>query len=92
MHPLVRALGRLALALLAFYLIDYASLRFQIPSRPQFGSVQMAPYAAARLKDGRTAFFAEDTVDQTCVRSVFPHFGAPPCWYLERQRSKRQDL
>lgn len=80
--------GLLALA----YVGDYLSLRFQVPGRPQFGTVHMQPYVAVPKKDGKTEFILDDAYDQTCVHSVFPHFGDSPCWYVTRERSKRENL
>jgi hypothetical protein len=74
------------------YVGDYLSLTFQIPKRAQFGTVRMQPYLAVPRKDGRTEFLLDDPFDQTCVRSLFPHFGESPCWYLERERRKRKNL
>jgi hypothetical protein len=31
---------------LLLYIADYLSIKFQIPSRPQFGSVHVQPYLA----------------------------------------------
>ena len=45
-----------------------------------------------REKDGRTEFMLDDPFDQACVRSLFPHFGDSPCWYLERERNKRKNI
>lgn len=74
------------------YAGDYISLRFSIPKRPQFGMVHLQPYLAVPQKDGKTAFMLDDPVDQPCVNSLFPHFGDPPCWYLTRQKNKRENL
>ncbi len=40
------------------------------------------------MKDGKTMYVPGDPEDQPCVRSLFPHFGDKPCWYLKRQRNK----
>jgi hypothetical protein len=85
---LLGSVGLLALA----YVGDSLSLRFQIPERAQFGTVRIQPYVAVPRKDGRTEFILEDGFDQTCVHSLFPHFGDSPCWILERHRSKRENI
>lgn len=90
------ALQRTALILLAVaalvYAGDYLSLRFQIPNRPQFGTVHLQPYLAVPRKDGRIEYMLDDPVDQPCVHSLFPHLGDSPCWYLERQKNKRVNM
>lgn len=91
-----RALQRTAFSLLALaavlYAGDYLSLRLQIPSRPQFGTVHIQPYLAVPRKDGRIEYMLDDPVDQPCVHSLFPHFGDTPCWYLQRQKNKRVNM
>ncbi len=52
----------------------------------------MQPYVAVPRKDGKTDFMLDPPVDQSCVHSLFPHFGDPPCWYLQRQANKRINL
>jgi hypothetical protein len=80
---------RLALIAILFgcllYAGDYFSLRFQIPNqRAQFGSVMVRRYYAVPLRNRRTEFMFEQPALETCVYSLFPHFGYPPCWYLSR--------
>lgn len=74
------------------YLGDYLSLALQIPSRPRFATVHITPYLAVPQKDGKTEFMLDDPYDETCVNSVFPHYGHNPCWYVARQRNKREDI
>lgn len=74
------------------YFGDYLSLRFQIPNRPQFGTVHIQPYLAVPRKDGRIEYMLDDPVDQPCVHSLFPHLGDDPCWYVARQKNKRINM
>jgi hypothetical protein len=39
-------------------------------------------------KNGRVEYTPADPVDVTCVRSIFPHAGYDPCWYVARQNGK----
>ena len=84
----------LIIAVLAFALIyagDYISLRYRIPnSREQFGSVMVEQSYAVPQKDKKVEYIFDPPAPQTCVNSLFPHFGDPPCWYLERH--KRQQV
>jgi hypothetical protein len=67
------------------YAGDYLSLRFRIPNqRAQFGSVEIERSYAVKTKDGKTQYLFDQPEAQVCVHSLFPHFGATPCWYLER--------
>jgi hypothetical protein len=81
----VRLVLLIALALLAaVYVCDYASLRFLIPKRQPFGSVMVVRSYAVALKDRQTEYMFDPPTAQTCVNSLFPHFGDTPCWYLSR--------
>jgi hypothetical protein len=31
-------------------------------------------------------------VQKTCVHSLFPHSGDPPCWFLIRHAEQRTDI
>jgi hypothetical protein len=73
------------------YGADYLSLRYRIPNhREQFGTVQIERYYAVPLKDRKTEYMFDEPSSQTCVNSLFPHFGYTPCWYLSRHR--RQEV
>ena len=73
------------------YLGDYLSLRYRIPNhRQQYGTVQVSSGYVIPMKDGKTEYMLNPPSPQTCVNSLFPHFGNPPCWYLNRHR--RQEV
>jgi hypothetical protein len=82
----------LAAMLVVVYLVDYLSVRYRIPrSREPLGSVKTQTYYAIQKKNGTTEFIFNDPEDQTCVRSLFPHLGYCPCWYLSWKSTKRID-
>lgn len=84
-----------AIALLAvagLYAGDYLSMRFHIPGRPMFDSVQVQTLYAVRQKGNRIEYSLGDTVSETCVRSLFPHLGYTPCWYLSGHATKRIEV
>lgn len=56
------------------------------------GSVRVQRYYAVPRKDGRTEFLFDQPGDEPCVRSLFPHFGDAPCWYLTKHPQKRIDI
>ena len=89
-----RALLAVVALLAIVYIADYAGVRLRA-SHPRLGraydSVQMVRLYAIPLKNGRTeyeldALRPQETV--TCVRSLFPHLGYSPCWYLRRNSDK----
>jgi hypothetical protein len=75
------------------YAADYLSVRYRIPgNREQFGTVTVRRYDAVQEKNGKTEFLFNPPEAQTCVRSLFPHFGYTPCWYLQRHAEQRTDI
>ena len=82
-------LRAIVVAVLAFcallYAVDYAAVRFR---RNPTGTVQVQPYYAVPLKDGKTEFIFLDPQNEVCVHSLFPHLGHRPCWYISRHRNK----
>ena len=68
---------------------DYARL---LTVNPRFGSVRTQRYFAVTLKNHKTEFMYDDPSDQSCVHSLFSHFGCSPCWYLQRHRYQRVDV
>ena len=51
----------------------------------------MRRYYALHKNKQKTNFMFADPEAQTCVHSLFPHFGYPPCWYLSRHAEQRID-
>jgi len=78
------------LAGMLVYAGDDVSLRIRIPRREPFGSVIVQRTYAVPMKDRKTDYMFAPPALQTCVNSLFPHFGYPPCWYLVRH--KRQQI
>ena len=71
------------------YVGDYLFLRVRMlhpkPADP-FESLKALRVLAIPEKDGKTEYEVdaqnpEQTV--TCVHSLFPHSGYPPCWYVK---------
>lgn len=80
-----QAFGIFLLALVLVYTADYVSLRGPIPpGRQQFGAVQVVTEYAVTQKDKKVEFYFDPPKDETCVNSLFPHLGDPPCWWLRR--------
>ena len=79
------ALAAVVIFCALLYAGDYAALRLR---RNSTGTVQVQPYYAVPLKDGKTEFMFLDPQNEVCVRSLFPHLGHRPCWYVSRHRNK----
>jgi len=90
---ILRAARIALLGLAGVYGGDYVSARYRIPgNRQTLGSVQVETLYAVRLKGGRIEYSAGGVETQTCVRSLFPHMGYTPCWYLSRHTKKRIEV
>jgi len=46
-------------------------------------------YYSTLTKNGREEIFYDTPQTRTCVHSIFPHAGFPPCWYLGPSDLKR---
>jgi hypothetical protein len=89
------AVGAVGL-LVALYFGDYLRVRFRIAypksgdaSGDAFGTV--TTYYSTSLKSGKTEVFFDQPQTETCVNSLFPHFGDRPCWYASRNYVKSLD-
>lgn len=77
-------------SLVTLYVCDDLSVRYRIhKTRHPFGTVTIQRYDAIAEKNNKTEFVFEDPITQTCVRSLFPHQGYQPCWYLTRHKEQR---
>ena len=90
MPPLKRIVAIVALLLAAIYAGDYMAARLR--GANALGTVQVQPYYAVPLKDGKTEFMLLDPETQTCVKSLLPHFGYGPCWYLDGRKQQRINM
>jgi hypothetical protein len=87
----VRRLIALTILLAAvLYAGDYASVRFGIPpGRNPLATVTVQRSYSVMKKDGKPDFYFDPPQNQTCVRSLFPHLGYEPCWYLRRHQTQQ---
>lgn len=87
---------RIALVVLALfallYIGDYVSVRFRIPGHNPFGSVTVTVTLSVMKKDGKPDYYFQPPQAQTCVRSIFPHLGYKPCWYLRRHTNQQINM
>jgi hypothetical protein len=89
LRSFVAALGLLGIA----YAGDYGVYRYRLATNRQpFGSVSVEHYDAVLHKDGKSEFIFDPPVQETCVHSLFPHAGDPPCWFLTRHAEQRTDI
>jgi len=83
------ALGLLGIA----YAADYGVFSYRLATkRHPFGSVTVQHYYTIAHKDGKAEIIFDPPMPETCVHSLFPHAGDPPCWFLTRHAEQRTDL
>jgi hypothetical protein len=78
--------------LLFAYAVDYGVFRYRVAGNRAFGQVTVTSYDAVQQKNGKTEFLFNDPQPQTCVKSLFPRAGYPPCWYLQRHTEQRTNI
>jgi len=72
---------------------DWLSLRYRSwRHRDVFGSVSVTAVYVIHEKNGKTEYQYDPPQDQVCVRSLLPHFGYNPCWYVSRHTEKQIDI
>jgi hypothetical protein len=80
----------LCLALLALtYLSDYLIFHYRAAyssSGSAYGTVNL--YVAETKKNGSVELYYRNPEATVCARSLFPHSGYTPCWYLGRLTEK----
>jgi hypothetical protein len=88
-----RLLGALVLLAVAAYGADWVCLRYRNWKHGDaFGSVTVTQVYVIHEKNGRTEYQYDPSQEQACVRSLFPHFGYSPCWYLSRHQEKKIEI
>ena len=85
-----RIVGSVLLALAVLYAADYLWARAR--GAKALATVQVQPYYAVPLKDGKTEYMMLDPEARTCVKSIAPHLGYTPCWYLEGHKQQRTNM
>ncbi len=90
-RTITRALLYIVLTAAIAYTVDALSLRFRLPRREPLGSVTVYRYYALHKTKQKTNYMFAEPQPQTCVNSLFPHLGYPPCWYLARHTEQRID-
>ena len=85
----LKAVLKIVLSFLLLYAGDYLSVRF---NRAPLGAFDVDVYYAVGLKNHKVEYMQGDTESQTCVHSMLPHMGYPPCWYVSRHRQKWIDI
>jgi hypothetical protein len=85
--------GLLLGAAALIYAGDFLSARFAFPHHRQiYGSVTVKKTYAVLQKNHKEEYYFLPPEVQTCLNSLFPHFGFPPCWYLKRRQIQQVQM
>jgi hypothetical protein len=75
------------------YAGDWTCLRYRSWKRGDaFDSVTVTQVYVIHEKNGKTEYQYDPPQEQVCVRSLFPHFGYSPCWYVRRHPEKQIEI
>ena len=71
-------------ATLLLWLGDWTVWRIRVSHGGGYDTVQVNQILLIPLKNHKMEADAQSTADQPCARSIFPHGGDDPCWWLRR--------
>ena len=69
---------------LLLWLGDWTVWRIRVWRGGGYDTVQVNQILLIPLKNHKMEADAQNTADQPCARSIFPHGGDDPCWWLRR--------
>jgi hypothetical protein len=81
-------LQRIVLGLIALVVVIFVIDYVQLKARGAAGIGTVPLMVGTAMKDGRVQIFTGDDQTETCVRSIFPHFGFSPCWYVKQNSTQ----
>jgi hypothetical protein len=87
---ILRPAGLVVILLVGLYAADWIVLRIRVAHGTGYGSVEIHQFLATSLKGSKTEYDLTGTFQQTCSRSLFPHGGNLPCWWLEHHTAQWQ--
>lgn len=77
-------------AILVLWVADWAVWRLRVRHGGGYDTVHVDQVLLTPLKNHRLQADAESSQDQVCTRSLFPHAGDDPCWWLRRHATQWQ--
>ena len=75
-------------AAVVLWLCDWAVYRVRVAHGTAFDSVQVEEYLSTALKGNKQEYDYMGTAQMSCARAIFPHGGAPACWWLRRHTTQ----
>ncbi|HEX5424833.1 MAG TPA: hypothetical protein VFW94_14895 [Candidatus Acidoferrales bacterium] len=87
----LRGLFGVIVLIAVLWIADWISFQHRL-SKHKAGdplqTMRIQPTYAIPHKDGRVEYVFGEPQNVMCARSIFPHGGDPPCWYLRKTASK----
>lgn len=87
----LRGLFGVVVLIALLWIADWISFQYRL-SRHTTGdplqTMRIQSTYAIPHKDGRAEYVFGQPQNVMCARSIFPHGGDPPCWYLRKTTSK----
>jgi hypothetical protein len=89
----LKVLAVLVVMAAILYAGDYLWARYRLPHREDvFDTVIVTPLYVIHEKNKKVEYQVAQPQNEVCVRSLFPHFGYAPCWYVRKHTEKRIDI
>ena len=77
-------------AAILLWVSDWAVFRVRVARGTAFDSVQVDEFLSTALKGNKQEYDYLGTAQENCARALFPHGGAPACWWLRRHTTAWQ--
>jgi hypothetical protein len=87
--PVKKIVLGLAAALVLVYAGDWIAIALRAD---KFATVTVYRVNAMLLKGSKIDFQPDGSDDVRCVRSLFPHYGSRPCWYVRKHTTLETDI
>jgi hypothetical protein len=92
MKRILEILGQVAkvtvLAAVVVWVGDWAVFELRSARGTAFDSVEVEQYLSTALKGNKQEYDYMGTAQENCARALFPHGGAPACWWLRRHTAQ----
>ncbi|MBT9330992.1 hypothetical protein [Paracidobacterium acidisoli] len=83
----VQILKGLLMAAVLLYAGDWVVFHLRAMRGMAMGSIEVDQFLATPLKGHKEEFDYMGSADVACARALFPHDGAPACWWVERHKT-----
>ncbi|HEX3987692.1 MAG TPA: hypothetical protein VHX13_13920 [Acidobacteriaceae bacterium] len=85
---LERGVLAVMLAAILLWCGDWAMFAVRAARGTSYDTVTVQQFLSTALKGNKQEYDYMGTMQETCARSVFPHGGAPACWWLRRHTTQ----